>query len=118
MSKTFTVGMAVIATDVNDRGAPPREWVVKKVGRKLVTAGPPDSEWQNVVYRIETGRSNDDWGNGHLRTPQEYADDQRRSEVKRLLFEHGIKIDWNASSIASPKLEAILRVMEEPSDAE
>ena len=53
------VGDTVWYDDVNGRGAAPTETTVVKVGSKLITT-------QRIVFRKDTGRTNDNYGHQSL----------------------------------------------------
>lgn len=90
----FAVGEEVLITNTNDRGRPPREGVVEKVGRKLIYVSLHGTRTGQHVFRLdrEYGRpSNDGYGHGTVWLPHELENRKRHKELLETLRELGIE---------------------------
>lgn len=109
----LTVGQKVWVDDVNRRGRPREEATVTKVGRKLVTV---DRGYHSQVFRLDTGRSNDDFGHQWLLTAEMVAQaDERailRGRVQRLRYGR----DLAAGPWSNETLAAVLDLLEKEVD--
>lgn len=88
-----------------------RDGVVIKKGRVLITVCPvgiPRSD----VYRMDTGRINDDYGHSYIKTPEQAVRDAYERDVRDKLYSLGVRFDYGVNPSIS-KLEAIIKVMEE-----
>jgi hypothetical protein len=90
----FTVGQEVVVTSQYSRE--PRLAKVVKVGRTLVHV---EAQWggrKPDVFRMDTGKINDQWGRQTVYTVEEFEERARRIEAQQrasnagLRFEHGL----------------------------
>lgn len=107
----YYVGQEVLIRSVNQRGSEPEKATVTKVGRKLVTVRNQYNWFE--VYRMDTGKRNDNYGHEWLQTPEAYADEQHRTELWGQLRELGLKTEWGKPTISTVKLERIIAILEE-----
>lgn len=86
----YEVGQRVWFYGINDRGRPPTEGTVTKVGRTLVTVA--IGHGQSQQFRIETGQINSrDYPHHYwVKTEQQRAADQHKSELNQRLESAGI----------------------------
>lgn len=90
----YKTGQVVYVYDVNGgRGGVPKEQpgTVVKVGRKLVTV--EYGHGYTKAFRIEDGRSNDNYGHHWIKTEGQRRTDNRRSEAVATLRDAGITVE-------------------------
>lgn len=86
--------------------------VVEKVGRKLVTIRYGN---RTDVFRIDTRRINDGYGNGYFRTPEEEALAERKTRALTVLRDHGLSAE--SRQLTVEQLEALAAVFPDPEEA-
>ena len=74
----------------------PTEATVEKVGRKLVTIRPVDSNWTQV-FRIEEQRVNDDYGHQWFKTDAQREEGERIHFATSTLREAGLDVAYRAA---------------------
>lgn len=125
MSTDTTPKTGLYALEVGDRvqvfggygrrhGAPGgMDGEVIKVGRKLITVAYPGSP-NGQVFRLESGRANDDYGHQRIQTVEQAAEDARRSELIARLRSGGIELRMGHDrKISTETLEALAAVVDQ-----
>lgn len=110
---SLKVGDPVKVFDINGirMGQPPGGWdgVVAKVGRKLVTV---EYGCSRKVFRLDSGRANDDFGHQSVQTVEQAAEDARRQAVLDRLGSSGIKVERGFTH-STDTLEALVAVLDQ-----
>lgn len=108
MSK-FAVGDTVM---VNPNHGKAHKDTVTRVGRKYVYVG---QGWrEDAYYKVSGEGKSDGYGSiGHIYTPEEWNDRNRRAELLDALKEHGVRFDWGRGDrISTDLLAALLAVFQ------
>lgn len=106
----YYVGQKVLIVGINDRGKPPFESEVLKVGRKLVTVKAP---WYgDAQFRMESNQINDQYGHYWLMTPESYAETIRRDQLLAAIR----RADIYGRPYTNDQLERVLAILEEETE--
>lgn len=91
----------------------PKEVTVVKVGTKLlhIPVSERSPKGKTLIYRIENGIANDNFGHTQVMTREAYETEKRRGPLEEALRRRGVEV-WRGGSKPVAVLEALLDVME------
>lgn len=89
---------------------------VIKVGRKLITVAYPGNP-HGQVFRLESGRANDDYGHQRIKTIAQAEEDLHREDLVQRLKDGGLEVRMGRQ-LSTRALEAVAMALDESEIAE